>query len=49
MTFEQALASATRLLQAAESETNLALMERLEKLADSWIAIANLIRERDRV
>lgn len=49
MTFDQALANAARLLQAAEAETNLALMERLEKLADSWISIANLIRERERV
>jgi hypothetical protein len=49
MTFEDAIANAARLLQAAEGETNLAVMERLEKLADSWVSIANLIRERERV
>lgn len=48
MTFDEAIGNAARLLQNAEGETNLALMERLEKLADSWISIANLIRERER-
>lgn len=48
MTFDEAIANAARLLQAAELETNLAMMERLEKLADSWVSIANLIRERER-
>lgn len=49
MTFDEAIANAARLLHNAETETNLAMMERLEKLADSWISIANLIRERERV
>jgi hypothetical protein len=33
----KALANAARLLYAAEMVTDLALMERLEGLADSWI------------
>lgn len=40
---EGALANATRLLQGAELETDLRKMERLEKLADSWINIASLL------
>jgi len=47
-TAAEALANARRLLYAAEAETNLPLMERLEKLADSWIQMAALIVERDR-
>jgi hypothetical protein len=49
VTVEQALANAVRLLQAAEGETNLALMERLEKLADSWLSVANLIIVREQM
>ena len=49
MTFEQAIENATRILQAAELETNLAMMERLEKLADSWISIANTITVREQM
>jgi hypothetical protein len=50
VTFDQALDNAARLLAEAELETgNLPRMERLEKLADSWIAIASQIRERERV
>ncbi|MEU9865496.1 hypothetical protein AB0D99_31970 [Streptomyces sp. NPDC047971] len=48
MTVDEALQSATRLLQAAETETNLVLMERLDQLACSWLAIANLLMERER-
>lgn len=33
----------------AEVETNHATMERLEQLADTWVNIANLLRERERV
>lgn len=40
---EVALANAMRLLQGAELETDLRKMERLEKLADSWINIASLL------
>jgi hypothetical protein len=47
VTVEDAVANAVRLLQAAEMETNLALMERLEHLADSWIAIAGLLTHRE--
>lgn len=45
ITVDVALQTAARLLRAAEIETNLALMERLEKLADSWIAIARMLRD----
>lgn len=45
-TFEVAMGNAQRLLRNAETETNLALMERLEKLADSWITVAGLIHAR---
>jgi hypothetical protein len=49
LTVDVALGNAARLLRNAEAETNLALMERIEKLADSWIGIAGLLvgRERD--
>ena len=48
-TEEQALDNAARLLGRAEIElTNLPLMERLEGLADSWLALANILRERER-
>lgn len=47
MTSEEAIANAVRLLQAAESELNLPLMERLEGLADSWLGVAALLRERE--
>lgn len=46
LTVEAALANAARLLHNAELETNLPLMERLEHLADSWIAIARTLAER---
>lgn len=49
MTFEQAIDNAARLLQAAELETNLAMMERLERLADSWVSIANSILAREQM
>jgi hypothetical protein len=48
LTVDVALTNAARLLYAAELETNLALMERLEKLADSWVSIAGWIAQRDR-
>lgn len=47
-TVDVALANASRLLRNAEMETNLALMERLEKLADSWVSIAGLLVQRER-
>ncbi len=39
---ESALTNAARLLENAELETDLAKMERIEKLADSWISIAGI-------
>ena len=42
-----ALANAVRLLYNAEVVTDLKLMERLEKLADSWIAIAHALMQRE--
>lgn len=49
MTQEESLANASRLLQAAELETDLTKMERLTELADCWIAIAAQCMDRDRV
>lgn len=48
-TSDEALCNAARLLRAAEVETNLPLMERLEALADSWLSVARIALERDRV
>lgn len=48
LTMDRALANAARLLNAAEVETNLMLMERLEHLADTWVGIAALLHERDK-
>ncbi len=45
---QTALANAARLLHAAEVETNLALMERLEHLADTWVAIASMCSVNER-
>ena len=46
---EQAIENASRLLEAAELElTNLPLMERMEELAGSWLAVAHLVMERER-
>jgi hypothetical protein len=47
VTVDTAIANAARLLQNAEMITDLALMERLERLADSWIAIARTVTERE--
>lgn len=48
LTAETALANAARLLRNAELVTDHSLMARLESLADSWIAIARTVMERDR-
>lgn len=49
-TADQALANAARLLEQAEMElTNLPLMGRLDELAGSWLAIAAMVTERERV
>ena len=45
-TMDTALGNAARLLRNAELETNLAAMERLEGLADSWLAMARLLSEK---
>lgn len=47
VTVDGAIGNAARLLQNAEMITDLALMERLERLADSWIAIARTVAERE--
>jgi hypothetical protein len=47
LTFDEAIANASRLLINAETITDLALMERLEHLAGSWIDIATLLHERE--
>lgn len=46
LTVDAALANAARLLHNAELEPNLPLTERLEHLADSWIAVARTLVER---
>jgi len=48
VTVETALANAARLLLAAEGETDRQLMERYEKLADSWISVAGTLVARER-
>lgn len=47
-TFDEAISHAARLLRNAELEPDLHRMERVEKLADSWIAVAGLTHQRDR-
>lgn len=47
MTVDIAVSHAARLLLNAELETNLALMERVEKLADSWLSLAALLIQRE--
>lgn len=50
MTADEALGNAARVLAEAELErTNVALMERLECLADTWIRIAVVLTDRERV
>ncbi len=46
-TCDEALANAARLLRNAEGETDRHLMERYEKLADSWLGLAGIQRERE--
>ena len=48
ITVETSLNHAARLLLNAELITDQALMQRFESLADSWIAIARTVVERDR-
>lgn len=49
VTPDSAIENAARLLRAAELETNLALMERLDELATSWLSLAHLLMEREAV
>lgn len=49
MTADEAFTAAGRVLKVAEGETNLPLMERLERLADSYIALGRAISEHVRV
>jgi hypothetical protein len=49
MTCDQAIENAARLLNMAEAESNPQLMERYEKIADSWISLAHLVSDRERV
>lgn len=49
-TSDQALEHAAQLLEKAEVEiTNVALMERYDELACSWLTLANLPMEKERV
>lgn len=48
VTVDSSLANAARLLLNAEVVTDHSLMQRLESLADSWIAIARTLMERER-
>lgn len=50
MTTDEAIGNAARILHEAELERgNLPLMERLDSMADTWLAIAALLAERERV
>lgn len=49
MTAADAIENAARLLKNAELETDLARMERVERLADSWLTLASMLLERERV
>jgi hypothetical protein len=46
-TLNEALCNAARLLRAAEADTDRGLMERFEKLADSWIGLASLLIQKE--
>lgn len=47
MTSGEAIENAVRLLHAVEQETDRALMERWNALADSWLEVAALLNERE--
>ncbi|MDT0409941.1 MULTISPECIES: hypothetical protein [Streptomyces] len=49
ITPDVAIETAARLLRAAELETNLAMMERLDDLATSWLSMAALLLEKEAV
>lgn len=45
VTVDTAISNAARLLYHAELETNLAAVERLDSLADSWLNMAAFLSE----
>jgi hypothetical protein len=47
VTTDEAIANSARLLSNAELETDLGRMERMQELAETWLAIAHLLSERD--
>jgi len=47
VTVQACMRNASRILQHAEMETDLAKMERLEKLADSWVNMAAVLSIKD--
>ncbi|MEU8886728.1 hypothetical protein [Streptomyces sp. NPDC048442] len=49
LTADQALDNAARLLELAELNPNPALMERYDAVACSWLAMASLLLEKERV
>ena len=50
MTSQEAIERACMLLDQAELElTNLPLMERLDELASSWLNVASLLAEKEKV
>lgn len=49
MSFAEAVENAVRVLKHAEGETNLAAMERMEHLADSWLGLARMLLDREHV
>lgn len=46
---DTAIENAARILERAEIDPNPQLMERFDALACSWLALANLLMERERV
>lgn len=46
VTVDVAIDNSARLLRAAELETNLLLMERLDELAATWLSLAHLLMDR---
>lgn len=49
VTVAEAVNNAARLLRHAELETNLAMVERLDSLADSWLNMAALLAQCDTI
>lgn len=46
-TTDEAIRNAARLLRQAETQTDSALMERLDDMAQTWLNIASLLSERE--